>query len=233
VPDVPPAPDEVAALRAANARMREVIDAKDTEVAVLRAQLEAYQAQLEELRAEVEALRARLRQNPRNSSKPPSSEGLPKPAPRSQRRKSGRKPGRPKGQPGATLEMTGRPDEVVRHEPGRCSGCGSGLFGAPVTGTVRRKVIDLPEEIRALVTEHQVISRRCWCGTVTTAAAPAGVSAPVQYGPRAPRRSGACATIGDPLAARASDRRRRAGLPVSHPVMAESVWRLPTRRPRR
>jgi transposase len=64
----------VAALRAANTRLRQVIEAKDAEVVVLRAQVEA-------LRAEMEALRARLAQNPRNSSKPPSSEGLAKPAP--------------------------------------------------------------------------------------------------------------------------------------------------------
>jgi transposase len=127
VPDIPPAPGEVAALRAANARLQEVIEAKDAEVAVLRVQLEACQAQLEELRAEARALRARLRQNPRNSPQPPSSEGLAKPAPRSLRRRSGRKPGRPKGQPGATLAMTDRPDAVVWHEPDRCAGCGAGL----------------------------------------------------------------------------------------------------------
>jgi transposase len=184
VPDVPAAPDEVAALRAANARLRQVAEARDTEVAVLRTQLEAYQAQLEELRAEVEALRARLRQNPRNSSKPPSSEGLAKPAPRSLRKKSGQKPGRPKGQPGATLEMTDRPDEVVWHEPGRCTGCGAGLSGAPVTGSKRRQVIDLPGDITAVVTEHRIITRRCSCGQVTGGTAPGGVAAPVQYGPR-------------------------------------------------
>lgn len=93
MPDVPPVPDETATLRA-------VIAAKDAEVAVLRAQLEAYQAQVEELRAEVEALRARLRQNPRNSSKPPSAGALAKPSPRSLRRKSGRKPGRRRGSRG-------------------------------------------------------------------------------------------------------------------------------------
>ncbi len=184
MPDVPPAPDEIAALRAANARLREVIEAKDTEAGVLRGLVEAYQVQLEELRAEVEALRARLRQSPRNSSRPPSAEGLAKPAPKSQRGKSGRKPGRPKGQPGATLELTDHPDDVVTHEPGRCSGCGTGLFGAKVTATERRQVTDLPEEIRALVTEHRIVSRRCGCGTVTSGPAPAGVSAPVQYGPR-------------------------------------------------
>jgi transposase len=176
VPDVNPLPEDVAALRAANARLREVVEAKDTEVAVLRAQLEA-------LAGEVAALRARLGATSRNSSKPPSADGLGKPAPKSLRGRSGRKPGRPKGQPGATLEMSGTPDKVIRHEPASCSGCGADLRRAPVAGTGRRQVIDLPP-IRALVTEHQLFSRRCGCGTVTTAAAPAGVTAPVRYGPR-------------------------------------------------
>jgi len=188
VPDVPLAPDEVAVLRAANARLREVIESKDVEIAAVRtayqAQLDALRAQVAALAAEVADLRARLGQNPRNSSKPPSAEGLAKPAPKSQRGRSGRKPGRPEGQPGATLEMTGCPDEVVTHEPGRCAGCGARLTGAEVTRAERRQVTDLPEDIRALVTEHRIISRRCSCGAVTSGAAPAGVSAPVQYGPR-------------------------------------------------
>lgn len=58
VPDVPPAPDEVAVLRAANARLREVIEAKDTEIGVLCSVVEAFQAQREELRAQVADLRA-------------------------------------------------------------------------------------------------------------------------------------------------------------------------------
>jgi transposase len=73
-----------------------------------------------------------------------------------------------------TLELAESPDEVVTHEPGRCAGCGAGLFGAAVSRTERRQVIDLPEDIRARVTEHQVIARRCCCGTVTPGAAPAG-----------------------------------------------------------
>jgi transposase len=149
-----------------------------------QAQLDVLRAQVATLSAEVADLRARLAQSSRNSSKPPSSEGLANPAPKSLRRKTGRKPGRPKGQPGATLEMTDRPDEVVSHEPGRCADCGADPSGAPVTRTERCQVVDLPEGIRTRVTEHRLISRRCACGTVTAGTAPAGVAAPVQYGPR-------------------------------------------------
>ena len=45
------------------------------------------------------------------------------------------------------------------------------------------EVFDIPP-ISVRVSEHQLIKRRCGCGTVTSAQAPEGVSAPVQYGPR-------------------------------------------------
>jgi len=43
-------------------------------------------------------------------------------------------------------------------------------------------VFDIPP-IAVSVTEHRLIKRRCRCGTVTCADAPAGVDGPVQYGP--------------------------------------------------
>jgi uncharacterized coiled-coil protein SlyX len=163
VPDVPPVPDEVAALRAANARLRQVVEAKDTEITALRvshqAQLDLLRAQLAALAAEVADLRPRLGQDSRNSSKPPSQDGLARPAPRSLRGKSGRKPGRPKGQPRATLEFSGTPDEVVVHEPGRCSGCGKHLAGARVAGMIRRQVTDVPP-VRPVVSGHHKMARR-------------------------------------------------------------------------
>lgn len=159
-----------------------MIEAKDTEIAALRSGQQALGAQVEALMAEVSDLRARLGANPRNSSRPPSSEGLGKPSPKSLRGKSGRRPGRPPGQPGATLEMTGDPDHVIGHEPASCRSCGAGLAGAPEAGMERRQVTDLPP-VRPVVTEHRLVSRRCACGVVTRAAAPAGVSAPVRYGP--------------------------------------------------
>ena len=129
-------------------------------------------------------LQARLGMSSRNSSKPPSSDGPAKPAPKSLRQKSGRGPGRPKGQAGFTLEPVADPKHRRRHEPHACAGCGGGLAGAPVVGVESRQVFDLPESIALEVTQHDLVVRECSCGTVTKAAAPAGVNAPVQYGPR-------------------------------------------------
>jgi transposase len=165
-----------AGLRAANARLRELLEGRDAVIAELA-------AQVEELTGQVADLAARVKQNSKNSSKPPSADGLGKPAPKSLRGKSGRKPGRPKGQPGATMTLTDHPDQVIRHEPACCSGCGAGLAGAARTGMERRQVTEIPQ-VKATVTEHQLIERQCGCGTRTKAGAPAGVNAPAQYGPR-------------------------------------------------
>ncbi|WP_395111733.1 DUF6444 domain-containing protein, partial [Actinomadura sp. SCN-SB] len=132
--------------------------------------------------AEIAELRAQLGKNSRNSSKPPSSDGLVKPPPKSLRGRSGRRPGGQAGHRGQTLCQVAEPDRTERHEPGCCRSCGAGLAGAPETGLERRQVFDIPP-ITVAVTEHQLIKRRCGCGAVTTADAPGGVEAPVQYGP--------------------------------------------------
>jgi transposase len=99
------------------------------------------------------------------------------------RGKSGREPGGQPGHPGATLAVVADPDELVRHEPDWCAGCGVGLADAPQVGVERRQVVDLPP-VRVRVTEHQLIARRCGCGVTSCGTAPAGVTAPVQYGSR-------------------------------------------------
>ncbi|HEU4542330.1 MAG TPA: IS66 family transposase [Jiangellaceae bacterium] len=143
----------------------------------------AQAAQIEGLQAQVAELRRRLGLNSTNSSKPPSSDGLAKPPPRSLRRASGRRPGKQPGAPGTALSQVDDPDEVVEHRPVRCVGCRADLADAPVVGVVRRQVFDLPP-VRMAVTEHQLAVCRCACARVTTAAAPAGVNAPAQYGPQ-------------------------------------------------
>ena len=155
------------------------------ELAEMAGALAQARTELAGARERIAELEARLNQNPRNSSKPPSSEGLAKPAPkpRSLRKRSGRKPGGQAGHKGTTLAQAARPDREIRHDPGCCGRCGAGLADRPVTAVERRQVFDLPP-VRAEVTEHQLIERECGCGYRTKATAPAGAEAPVQYGPR-------------------------------------------------
>jgi len=61
-------------------------------------------------------LEARLKLNSRNSSKPPSSDGLTKPAPKSLRLKGRRPVGGQKGHEGNTLRQSARVDEIITHQ---------------------------------------------------------------------------------------------------------------------
>ena len=180
---MPGPPGDAAGLRAANARLRTLLAGRDAEIAALRARVAEAEGLVADLREQIAELAARVGQNSKNSSRPPSSDGLGKPAPKSLRQKTGRKPGRPKGQPGATMQLTDHPDRVVRHEPSCCAGCDRDLGGAGEAGVIRRQVTEIPP-VTAEVTEHQMIGRLCICGTVTWGRAPEGVTAPVQYGPR-------------------------------------------------
>jgi transposase len=99
------------------------------------------------------------------------------------RRKGGRKPGGQPGHSGSTLERVADPDEMVRHEPGSCAGCGAGLANAPEVGVERRQEVDLPP-MTVRVTEHRLVARRCTCGVTSCGAAPDETTAPVQYGQR-------------------------------------------------
>lgn len=136
------------------------------------------------LRAENAELKAKLGKNSRNSSKPPSSDGLEKPPPKSLRGKSGKRPGKQPGAPGTGLAQVASPDETVPHFPSSCGRCAHALDPAAVAGdVVARQVFDLPE-LRVEVTEHQMFALRCaGCDAVTRAEAPAWVSAPAVYGP--------------------------------------------------
>jgi transposase len=158
------------------AELLERLAERDELIVALRAELRVAQVKIAELEA-------RLGTTSKNSSKPPSQDGLGKPAPKSLRGRSNRKPGGQPGHPGAQLAQVSAPDETVRHEPAGCGGCGGGLGGAEEVGAQRRQVFDLPP-VAVRVVEHQLIQRRCDCGTVTAGQAPAGVEAPVQYGPR-------------------------------------------------
>lgn len=130
------------------------------------------------------ALEARLAHNSDNSSKPPSSDGYTKPAPKSLRKKSGRACGGQSGHPGSTLQSTDKPDLIIVHRLKHCPcGCGSALCDQPVIRLDKRQVFDLPPQ-KLVVTEHQVEVKLCPnSGCAVSALFPMGVNAPTQYGP--------------------------------------------------
>ena len=135
-----------------------------------------------ELKSRITALEVRLAKDSHNSSKPPSSDGLRKPAPKSLRQAGQRPKGGQKGHKGSALERVAEPDHVVNHPlPATCDACGSTLDEAHVSEA--RQVFDIPPQ-QVEVTEHRVVEVRCTCGKVHRSEFPKAIAATTQYGPR-------------------------------------------------
>ena len=139
-------------------------------------------AQVTALQAKVVELEGRLALSSRNSSKPPSSDGLSKP--KSLRKPGSKATGGQQGHRGHSLKKVAEPDQVVTHAPlAHCDGCQAPLGEVAVVES--RQVFDLPA-LRFEVAEHQVLAGQCAaCGKICRGVFPEGVSAPVQYGPAA------------------------------------------------
>src|SRR5258708_35887122 len=152
--------------------------------AAVFALVEAQAKQIQVLGARVQALEDHLAKNSQNSSKPPSSDGLNKPSPKSLRQRSGKPSGGQKGYTGNRLEPVDKPDHTELHPVTACQHCQADLAGVAVDKVDKRQVFDLPE-IRLEVTEHQAEVKTCpACGQVNAAAFPSEVTQPTQYGPR-------------------------------------------------
>lgn len=131
------------------------------------------------LKARIQELERQLGQNSKNSSKPPSSDGFRKPT---NLRKPGGKKGAPQGHSGTTLSFVDQPDKTVLHALSTCPGCQHSLADVPSQSYEKRQVFDLPPP-RMISTEHRAETKYCiYCGKYHTAAFPAEVKAPVQYG---------------------------------------------------
>jgi transposase len=148
---------------------------------------EAYQL-IGRLQGRVEELERAARRDSSTSSRPPSSDSpyKKKPRERSLRERGRRRPGKQPGEPGATMNLTGDPDERLEFPPACCRGCGAGLAGQPVLGQRRHQVTDIGPPPPPKVTEYVAQAKACpCCGMVSEGVLPAHVRARASYGPEA------------------------------------------------
>jgi transposase len=146
----------------------------------LQQQVQDLMAQMRVMQDRIQQLEGRLALNSSNSSKPPSSDGLGKPAPKSLR-PSGKNPngGQP-GHSGNTLRQSTRVDETIQHRgTTHCAVCQLELHEHTIAET--RQVFELPKLAMRTVA-HQQMCSSCTCGAVHLGAWPEGVNAPAQYG---------------------------------------------------
>lgn len=164
---------------------------RDARIAVLEGEVGEREERIGELDAVICELRERLAANSRNSSQPPSSDGLAKEPveksnkKRSLRRRSGRKPGGQSGHAGHHLKPREQPNDEKVHPLERCEECGTDLSGQPIVESRSRQVLDLPEIPKLWCMQHWIQTRLCpCCGKLRASQFPPEASAPVCYGPR-------------------------------------------------
>lgn len=114
-------------------KLDRLIDTVDRQTRTIENQTETIENQtsvINQLRSEVQEkddiinnLKEQLGMNSQNSSKPPSTDGFKKPAPKSLRKPSGKKAGAQKGHKGKGLTLIKAPDETIEHYPAKCEGC--------------------------------------------------------------------------------------------------------------
>ncbi len=122
----------------------------------LTASNQKLQETVDSLNETVRELNEKLNKNSRNSSKPPSSDGLKKPNPKSLRKPSGKNQGGQNGHPGAYLKAEVQPDHVIQHKPSRCEHCPHRLeCESRLCLKERRQVIDAVVDVD--ITAHDVL----------------------------------------------------------------------------
>jgi len=141
----------------------------------LKATVAKLEARIETLDARLEKLEAMLRQNSRNSSKPPSSD-MPSVPPKKKQKTSKRKQGGQRGHKGHYRKLLPQDEveSIVEIKPDLCMHCGCGLSGNDQNPR-RHQVLDIPKPAFE-VSEYRLHSLHCdKCGQQTRAELPRNI----------------------------------------------------------
>ena len=163
----------------------------------LSATIAAQTQLIAQLNQTIQELKEQLNKNSKNSSKPPSSDGLKKPSPKSLRKPSGKKAGGQTGHQGTHLAVITAPDETVKHMPSACEGCPHyKMCKNTACIAEKRHVIDAVVTVN--VVEHQSLEIPiCMMhGDTRKDEFPSDVMATVQYGENLQALSVALNTFG-------------------------------------
>jgi transposase len=151
-------------------------------IGLLEKEITELRKEIIELKGALNSLKEQLSKNSRNSSKPPSSDGLKKKMTKSLREPSGKKNGGQKGHTGHTLERVEAPDITVIHKVNECKSCECSLGSVETYNLEGHQVFDVPE-CKIEVTEHQAEMKRCpKCGFMNKAEFPPEAANITQYG---------------------------------------------------
>ena len=101
----------------------EIIEMLKQQYQFLQITVDGLNENIKLLTEEIAELKEKLNKNSRNSSKPPSSDGLNKPNPKSLRKKSGKTAGGQKGHKFSNLSVPKKIDRTVHHYPSKCLKC--------------------------------------------------------------------------------------------------------------
>lgn len=188
-----------------NEFLREVCERQVAQNIELVKQLAAANAQIETLTEQVAVLTERVnelleqldkkKKNSNNSSRPPSSDGYSKPAPKSLKQSSGKKPGGQKGHKGSSMKLLREPDEIREHYPSACVSC-------PNRALCQMRIAERRYEqdmiIRTHIIEHRQMACCCpKCGNdAVIGAFPAHITATKQYGHNIISFASALSTVG-------------------------------------
>ena len=168
-----------------NSELKQLLYSLNTSIEKQSAMIEQQSTMIEQLNQTIAELNEKLNKNSKNSSKPPSSDGLKKPVTKSLRQKSGKKPGGQQGHDGTHLAVIADPDEVIKHLPESCKGCPNFSKCIEQRACVAEKSHVIDAVVTVHVTEHQKFTfTECPFheGQTLQGEFPSDISATVQYG---------------------------------------------------